>query len=138
MNDPYRPPASSDSSSAEYRPGPLLWNPLTWLLLIAGLIGLHSAWLTYVGADPAAHIAGLWSFLFGVLLAWWVSADRRAHRIGMPYEFEAFVAFLWPVALPYYLYRTRGPWGLVQGAGAWLLHQMPAIISLAVKLALAD
>jgi hypothetical protein len=138
VSDPYRPPASPQSSAVEHRPGPLLWNPLTWLLLITGLMGLHSAWLTYVGEDPEVHTSGLWPFLFGILLAWWVHADRRARRIGMPYEFEAFVLFLWPLALPYYLYRTRGPWGLLYGAASWPLYQMPAATSLAVELVLAD
>jgi hypothetical protein len=56
----------------------------------------------------------------------------------MPYEFEAFVLFLWPLALPYYPNRTRAPWGLPHGAASWLLYQMPAATSLVVDLVLAD
>ena len=33
----------------------------------------------------------------------------------MPYEFEAFVMFSWPITLPYYLYRTRRWKGLLMG-----------------------
>jgi hypothetical protein len=56
----------------------------------------------------------------------------------MPFEFEAFVVFLWPIVLPFYLYRTRGWHGLLLGAGLWALYLVPAIAALLVNLAVTD
>ena len=96
------------------------------------MMALESAWFTYVGEDTPGHTTRMWGFFLGLLLAWWVYSDRRARGVGMPFEFEAFVVFLWPVVLPYYLYRTRGWWGLMLGVGFWALYLVPSVASLLV------
>ena len=96
------------------------------------MMAIEAAWFTYVGEDTPRNTNQMWAFFFGVLVAWWVYADRRARGVGMPYEFEAFVVFLWPIVLPYYLYRTRGWTGLFLGAGFWLLFLVPTVLSLLI------
>jgi hypothetical protein len=96
------------------------------------MMAIEAAWFTYVEADTPRNTSQMWAFVFGVLVAWWVYSDRRARGIGMPYEFEAFVVFLWPIVLPYYLYRTRGWTGLLLGGGFWLLFLAPTILSLLI------
>jgi hypothetical protein len=105
-----------------------VWNPLAWLFLITFLMAFAAAWMGLGGEGNLDHADRLWGFVVGVLVAWWVYSDRRARGVGMPWEFEAFVVFLWPIVVPYYLYRTRGWYGLVLGVGFWLLFLAPALL----------
>lgn len=51
----------------------------------------------------------VWSLYTRLFIGCWVYLDRRRSRVGLPFEFEAFVFFAWPLFLPYYLYKSRGP-----------------------------
>jgi len=53
--------------------------------------------------------------------------------MGLPFEFDAFVFFGWPVVVPYYLYRTRGKRGLILTAAVYLLFVVPTVISAIVS-----
>ena len=77
----------------------------------------------------------LWGFEFQTLLAVWVRMDRRRRNVSLPFEFDAFVFFGWPVALPYYLYRTRGSRGLLVTVVVYMLEAAPAVISAIVRVA---
>lgn len=48
-----------------------------------------------------------------LILALWVYLDRQGRQIKLPFEFDAFVFFAWPFALPYYLVKSRGARGLL-------------------------
>ena len=50
----------------------------------------------------------LWSLSVQLFVACWVYLDRKDRRLNLPFEFEAFVFFAPPLALPYYLYKSRG------------------------------
>ena len=132
MNDPYKTPTAPLYREVPYKRLPIVWNPLSWLLATTVMMAIEAAWFTYVGADTPRNTNQMWTFFFGVLVAWWVYSDRRARGIGMPYEFEAFVVFLWPIVLPYYLYRTRGWTGLLLGGGFWLLFLAPTVVSVLI------
>jgi hypothetical protein len=71
----------------------------------------------------------LWGFEFQTLLSIWVRIDRRHRNLNLPFEFDAFVFFGWPVVVPYYLYRTRGKRGLVVTAAVCTLYVAPVAIS---------
>ncbi len=60
-----------------------------------------------MGADA------LWSLTSRLILVAWVRADGRIHGFSAPYEFDAFLFFAWPLALPYYLWKTRRGRGLL-------------------------
>ena len=76
--------------------------------------------------DPAALV---WQFAFRILVATSVYIDRKARGIALPFEFDAFVFWAWPLAVPYYLYRCRGPRGLVAALGICGLYVLPGLIS---------
>jgi len=40
-------------------------------------------------------------------------SDRKARNFSVPFEFDAFVFFAWPLVLPWYFYRSRGKRGLL-------------------------
>jgi len=105
----------------------VLWSPLTWLLFMAMLLTIEASWFAYVGAEGPRRTAQAWSLVSRVLMGWWVLIDRRARGVGMP--FEAFVVFVWPFVLVYYLYRTRRFKGLLLALGLWLLSEMPEMVT---------
>jgi hypothetical protein len=54
--------------------------------------------------------------------------------VSLPFEFDAFVFFGWPVVVPYYLYRTRGGRGLIVTAAVYTLYVIPEVISAIIRL----
>ena len=69
------------------------------------------------------------SFVFHLVLALWVRSDRQARNFRVPFEFDAFVFFAWPFLLPWYLYQTRGPRGLLYAAATCGLAILPHFIA---------
>lgn len=89
-----------------------LFNPLSVLVLLIVVSTANDAISAYHGLYPSRESDLVFSFEFTFLLAWWVHIDRRKHRISLPFEFEAFVFFAWPLVMPYYLFGTRGWWAI--------------------------
>ena len=71
----------------------------------------------------------LWQIMFRTILALWVRADRLTRCLKMPFEFDAFVLFLWPVVVPYYFYKTRGLRGSLIALGVYALVLVPLVIA---------
>ena len=76
----------------------------------------------------------LWGFEFGFILAGWVSVDRRVRGFNVPYEFDAFVFFIWPFVVPYYLYRTRGGRGLLFAACIYIFYLTPHVVAVIARI----
>ena len=76
MEDPYRAPATPVHSEPPLKRLPLVWNPVTWLLLTAMLVAMEAAWFAYVGEEWPGHTNQMWGFFFAALSASWV------YRIG--------------------------------------------------------
>jgi hypothetical protein len=104
--------------------------PLVFLLVLAAIhtVGL-SALTLHAVFPPSQESSGLWSIIFGLILAWWIYADRAARKFKLPYEFEYFVLFAWPIVVPYYLYRRIGWRGLFWGVGIWGLFIVPYVVA---------
>lgn len=56
-------------------------------------------------AAIAALAAG---YLLPAIISLWVVSDTREHRQWRLYDFGSFVFFFWPLAVPIYLFQTRG------------------------------
>lgn len=102
-----------------------MWNPALWLAAVTLLFATDSVVYVLRGAEVPSTTESLFTLSFAVLAGWWVHADRRARSLGAPFEFDAFAIFWWPILVPYYMVRTRGPKGLVAGACLWLLYLVP-------------
>ena len=76
----------------------------------------------------------LWRTEFDLVLVWWVYVDRRRRGFSVPFEFEAFVFFAWPIVVPYYLVRTRGLRGLVLVAGVYTLAILPLVVGIVARM----
>jgi len=107
-------------------------------LPLVALAAIFAAGLSVFAARGVAASRStelLWRFEFQLILALWVLADRRNRGFSVPYEFDTFVFFAWPVVVPYYLYRSRGRGGLLLGAGIWALYIAPYLTALVVRMA---
>jgi hypothetical protein len=102
------------------------WLPLI-LLVSVSTVGL-SVLSTHRVAESAATNLVL-RFAFALVIALWVQGDRRKRQVSVPYEFDAFVFFFWYVAMPYYLYKTRGWRGLMVALAIVILVATPVMVS---------
>jgi hypothetical protein len=103
------------------------------LLTLVTVTAIYAIGLSTLGfhghaASPEAATL-LWTSAFQTLLAMWVRTDRRRRNVSLPFEFDAFVFFGWPVAIPYYLHRTCGCRGLLVTMAVYGLYVAPVVIS---------
>ena len=114
-------------------------SALRLLLLLVILTTIYAIGLSVLASHGYATrpetTAFLWSLEFQLLLAMWVRIDRRRRKMTLPFEFDAFVFFGWPLVIPYYLYRTRGGRGLIVTVAVYTLYVAPEVISTIVRLA---
>ena len=85
------------------RTASFLWAPGLWLIAITVLFAVEFSVLSASGEDVPDATELLWNFAFAYVIAWWVHSDRRARGFNTPFEFDAFVFLVWPIAVPYYL-----------------------------------
>jgi hypothetical protein len=74
-------------------------------------------------AEVAASVA------LSLILASWVVADARKRKRKLPYDFDSFVYFAWPVIVPIYIFQSRGVRGfltLLGFSGIGLLYVLAA------------
>jgi hypothetical protein len=88
-----------------------------WAFINAPLIFIIAAlWLHQFGDALYAKLeleessGYFWLVRFGLLWAvgWWVINDNRQHGLKLPYDFGMFLGISLWVAVPYYLFKTRG------------------------------
>jgi hypothetical protein len=108
-----------------------LSKPLLFLFVLTAIytIGLSVLAVRAVLIPPPEQSRGLWTIIFGLILTWWVYFDRGTRNFKLPFEFEYFVFFAWPIVIPYYLYRRLGGRGLLFGLGIWGLYFVPFVVA---------
>ena len=112
-------------------------TPLVFLIALATIYAIGLSIIEAHASVPAPdQTRTLWNILFSLILAWWLYADRQIHRFRVPYEFETFAFFAWPVVVPYYLYRTRGGRGLLWGLSIGVLYLAPYLAAAVVQVTL--
>ena len=107
-----------------------LTKPLIFLSVLAVINTVGLSILAIRAQLPQAGQSGvLWSIAFGLILTWWVYTDRPNRNFKLPFEFEYFVLFAWPIVVPCYLYRRLGSRGLLLGLGIYGLYVGPYFIA---------
>ena len=77
----------------------------------------------------------LWSLFTQLFVAFWVYLDRRDRHLSLPFDFDAFVFFAWPLVLPYYLYKSRGARrGILLTAFVFTLVLAPKLVASVLRL----
>jgi hypothetical protein len=85
--------------------------------------------------DAKSTTASFASVLFVMLLVLWVAADSRDHpQIVRPFDYGLLLYIFWLPYLPYYLWRTRGPLGLLMFAGFLILLSLGWIVQIGMYL----
>jgi hypothetical protein len=83
----------------------------------------------YVVSDrePSGSISSLLTFapLLGAVL--WVQKDARQTGVGPFLDFGYFVMLAWPIAIPWYAFKTRGRSGWRLMAGLFTLIVAPYV-----------
>ena len=107
---------------------------LTFVCIICSL--LTSVLYGFAGEPGGAPaIAALVaSYLFNASIALWVSTDAMRRGAGVPYDFDSFVFFTWPITAPAYLLRTRG----ARGCGLVILFFLLLVIASLFEFAYAS
>jgi hypothetical protein len=108
---------------------------LNMLVVVGAVFGVFAV---YRGVDVSERSNYLWTACFSYCVAWWIEVDRKARRITAPFDYQAFMFFLWPAMAPYYLFQTRGWRGLVHGMGLLLLACVPAVTEFVAHAGIGD
>ena len=103
-----------------------LINPLSGMFLLVAVYLAYTVVMIAYGEYASEEAYSVFAFVFTLLLMWWVYRDRHRRGYPVPFEFEAFVFFAWPLVVPYYLFRTRGiraaPLCIALGAAIFLAY----------------
>jgi hypothetical protein len=105
--------------------------PLILLALISAVA--HGVLATHHLSMPGES-ANLGSVSQQLFVALWVYLDRQGRHLNLPFEFDAFVFFAWPILLPYHLVRSRGARGLLLAAFFFALLVLPSVVTQVVRL----
>ena len=86
--------------------------------MLASAVGsLAAAVYAVAGAEPSPVVALFLSFapLFAVVI--WLQGDAARTRVRYVHDLGWFLLMAWPVVIPWYAFKTRGPagWRLIVG-----------------------
>jgi hypothetical protein len=108
--------------------------PLFPLLLLTAIVTATRVVLASHRLVMPGESAMLESLFQQLVLAIWAYLDRRGRQLRLPFEFDAFVFFAWPIALPYYLVKSRGARGILLFAALLALFVIPSVVAVSVRL----
>jgi hypothetical protein len=103
------------------------------LILLALIFTVASSVFARHNTNVPEESERFWSFSMQLVVVCWVYLDRRTRSLSLPYEFDAFVFFAWPVFLPYYLYKSRGARGLLLTTFVYALDVIPNIVAAVIR-----
>ena len=104
-------------------------TPLVGLLLLTATYTVLNLILFYYGNYSENLTDAVWKFGFPICIAWWVHKDRFYSKKDAPYEFLAFVYFVWELLLPWYLFKSRRWKGILMYSGFLSWSYFPYFLS---------
>lgn len=90
----------------------------SWIMLamiVVLLFVYNVAYYLYfaTGTEPPALVEFLFSIAFVCGVVWWIKSEARRGQIALTYCPGVMLGMMWPIAVPYYLLKTRGAFGLI-------------------------
>ena len=110
--------------------------PLTGLVVVLVLATTYEITMMTLGGDPSGMTIRLYEWNYAFLVAWGVELDRKVMGLSAPFEYAAFMFFLWVVLLPVYLFRTRRWRGLAVAVAVIAIAYIPFGIAYATWMAM--
>jgi hypothetical protein len=118
-------PLAKDQSVLKLHPAKSKRALAAAILALSGVVCVYSVALTLLHFAMGSHLAYSWLLVFSILLSLWIHADTRLQRIHQPLDFGFIFLGFWPLALPYYLIKTRGTRGIALCAGFFATYLAP-------------
>lgn len=112
--------------------------PLVGLVVLLTVATIFAVTIQMSGSEISKPSATLYNASFAYLVALGVEFDRKALGRPAPFEYSAFVFFLWWVMLPVYLFQTRRWRGLAIALLLLLISSLPSFVALGVNAAYGD
>lgn len=105
----------------------------TYLFSVLGLslfLSGYSVLLAFKEASVGEGLSAAWILAFAFLVALWARADAATQKVHRTLDFSFYFLAMWPLALPYYLVKTRGPEGVIYFIGFTAIHFAPFLFGL--------
>ena len=108
--------------------------PLAGLVAVLILGTAFQVSMMLLGGEVSKSSIHLYDWSYTLLVVLGVELDRRAKGVSAPFEYPAFMFFLWTVLLPIYLFQTRRWRGLAIAAAIVALLYLPYGVAYAIWL----
>ncbi len=102
------------------------------LLVLALCMSLMEVSFTLQAQQVSDTTRIIWGFVFLISSVLWVANDVKGRNFPRPFEFSFLMYIFWPIALPWYLMKTRGAEGFVLFLGfvaLWLAPWMAGLVA---------
>ncbi|MGO9272555.1 MAG: hypothetical protein ACLQOO_20370 [Terriglobia bacterium] len=99
-------------SSWDVSASPDIFTPAL-IYALATVAGFASGAYKAHGIEPSMAFRFLTYVGFLALMSYWVQKDSSRSAVWRVFDLGFFMYLLWPVIVPYYLIKTRGPKGLL-------------------------
>jgi hypothetical protein len=85
------------------------------------------------GQTTSAHLHFSWSVAYALFIALWAANDEKIEDLYQSYEYLYVALLLWPIFLPYYLFKTRGMDGVLMSFGILSIYLLPFLCGFAAR-----
>src|SRR5512139_3407131 len=106
--------------------------PLVGLVTLLTVATVFAVAIVMKSGEMSDSSVMLYNVSFSYLMAWGVELDRKALGRAAPFEYAAFMFFLWWVMLPVYLFQTRRWRGLAIAFSVFIVSSLPTFAALGV------
>ncbi len=102
------------------------------LIAIAICMGILEVLLNLQEKEVSRSTQNIWGFIFVLLSILWAYYDAEREDFERPFDFGFLVYVFWPIAFPWYLFKTRGAEGILMLFGfisIWLGPWLAGLIA---------
>ena len=108
------------------------------LVAVSLTLAILNGLIFWLNIEERQTTAALEEFLYITLIVLWIDADSKDHpQIARPFDFGFLLYIYWLPYIPYYLWRTRGFFGLLMFVGLIILLLLGWLIELGIYITLA-
>jgi hypothetical protein len=114
-----------------------LTSPTALLYIFVVITQIATGIYLASGLEPPALLTFAHLFGFLWIVGWWLRTDSTKRGIGWVFDMGLFLYVAWPFVKPYYLFKSRGPKGLLLVFGFVGAYIGAAVVGMALYVFLA-